>query len=297
MLPSVDFVFNKVKSHASLSIQNASMITHKSDKELAFLHDLFVATDWGERFAQLVDEHVVLPHAGRGLYLASGTGGHAIALQERAADLKFLCIEESEEYLELARAKATAIKDGAEFRQGQVDRLDLDDNQFDFVLGEGSLIAPQRAAKTLAEMVRVAKPGAVVALTLPTASSFGEFFSIYWEVLHNCALLGHESDVESLITELPTVSEMEKLAEGEGLEEVTSWSRIEEFDFDSGEQFLNSPLISDFLLKRWLEFVPERSRECVRKAIPGVVNEDRHEAEFTLSVKATLLSGRKGRSN
>src|SRR5688572_14023890 len=109
------------------------MITHKSNKELAFLHDLFVATDWGERFALLFDEHVVLPDKGRALYLASGTGGHAIALQERAEGLKFICIDEQEEYLELARAKATAVRDSAEFRQEKVDQLSLDDDQFDLV--------------------------------------------------------------------------------------------------------------------------------------------------------------------
>ena len=101
------------------------MSAQKTDKELAFLRDLFVATDWGERFAQLVDEHIKLPNKGRALYVGSGTGGHAIALQERAAELKFLCIDENEEYLELARAKATAVKDAAEFRQGTVGQMEL----------------------------------------------------------------------------------------------------------------------------------------------------------------------------
>jgi ubiquinone/menaquinone biosynthesis C-methylase UbiE len=272
------------------------MSTHKTDKELAFLHDLFVATDWGERFAQLVDEHIKLPNKGRALYVGSGTGGHAIALQERA-ELKFICIEETEEYLELARAKATVVKDAAEFRQGKLDQLEFEDNQFDFVIGDGSMADLPRIPAMLAEMVRVAKPGAMVALSLATAGSFGEFFSLYWEVLHNCGLYGHESNVGELITELPTTSELEKLAEREGLEEVASWSRMEEFNFDSGERFLNSPLISDFLMNRWLAFIPEESQECVRQAIPGVVNDDRHEAEFTLSVKATLVTGRKGRSH
>jgi ubiquinone/menaquinone biosynthesis C-methylase UbiE len=273
------------------------MSAHKTDKELAFLHDLFVATDWGERFAELVDEHIKLPNQGRALYVGSGTGGHAIALQERGAQLKFLCIEETEEYLELARAKATVVKDAAEFRQGKLDHLEFEDNQFDFVIGDGSMADLTRIPAMLAEMVRVAKPGATVAISLATAGSFGEFFSIYWEVLHNCGLRGHESNVEELITELPTTSELEKLAEQDGLEEVASWSRMEEFNFDSGERFLNSPLISDFLMNRWMDFIPEESRECIRHAIPGVVNEDRHEAEFTLSVKATLVTGRKGRSN
>lgn len=286
------------KQRGNTKFPMAKMIANRSDKELAFLHDLFVATDWGERFAQLVDEHLVLPETGRALYLASGTGSHAIALQEGAGNkLEFLCIEEHQEYLELARAKASALGDPAEFRQEKVDQLALEDNQFDFVLGDGSLAAPERIPKMLGEMVRVAKPGAVVALTLPTASSFGEFFSIYWEVLHNCGLVDHESDVEGLITELPTVSEIEEMAEREGLEEVSTMSRIEEFEYETGEKFLNSPLIADFLLKRWLAFVPEGNRECVSDEIPRMVNEERHGTEFTLSVKATLLSGRKGRSN
>ena len=50
------------------------MSAYKTEKELAFLYDLYVATDWGERFAEIVDEHVELPEKGRVLYLASGTG-------------------------------------------------------------------------------------------------------------------------------------------------------------------------------------------------------------------------------
>src|SRR5688572_16907453 len=149
------------------------MSTQKTDKELAFLHDLFVATDWGERFAQLVDEHINLPNKGRALYVGSGTGGHAIALQERAAELRFGCIEETEEYLELARGKATVVKDAAECRQGEVDQLEFEDNQFDFVIGDGSMADLPRIPAMLSEMVRVAKPGATVALSLATAGSFG----------------------------------------------------------------------------------------------------------------------------
>ena len=149
----------------------------------------------------------------------------------------------------------------------------------------------------LAEMVRVVKPGGTVALSLATASSFAEFFSIYWEALYNSDLMDHESDIESLISERLTVSETESLAEREGLEEVRSWTRIEEFEYDSGEQFLNAPLISDFLMKDWLEFIPEDSRAQVSQEIAQIINEERHNAEFALSVKATLIVGRKSRSN
>src|SRR5262249_15688526 len=132
----------------------------KSDKEIAFLQDLFIAPDWGERFAELVDEHVKLPAEGKALYVAAGTGGHAMALHERAGEkLELLCIDENPECMELARAKATASNEKITFATTQFDRLDLKDNRFDLVIGNASLVSRQRVRKMFSEMVRVAAPG------------------------------------------------------------------------------------------------------------------------------------------
>jgi ubiquinone/menaquinone biosynthesis C-methylase UbiE len=269
----------------------------KSDKELAFLQDLFIAPDWGERFAELIDAHIKVPNEGKGLYVASGTGGHALALHERAGSkLELLCVDENPECLELARAKATATNEQLEFSTAQLDRLDLPDNQFEIVIANASLLPRQRVSQILSEIVRVAAPGATIAIALPTASSFSEFFSIYWEALHNNGLLDHESELEQLITELPTASEIEQLAEDEGLREVESWTRIEEFDFASGEQFLKSPLVAEFLIHEWLAPVSEDARAELFSEISRLINEERHEAEFALSVKATVIVGEKARS-
>lgn len=274
------------------------MSAGKSDKELAFLHDLFIAPDWGERFAELMDEHLDIPREGNALYLAVGTGGHAMAVQERAGEnLSLLCLDENNECLLLAQAKGTALNAQTRFRHAQLDQSSLPDNHFDLVIANASLLPSQRIATIFAEMVRVAAPGALVGIALPTFSSFGEFFSIYWEALHNSGLLDLESDVEHLITELPTISDVERMAEGWGLENVISWTRIEEFDYASGEQFLNSPLVADFLINGWLASVPETSKPKVSQEISRLINEDRHEAEFALSVKATLVTGRKAQSH
>jgi len=266
----------------------------KSDKELAFLQDLFIAPDWGERFAELIDEHLKLPKEGEALYVAGGTGGHAMAIHERAGEkLELLCVDENPECTELARAKATATNDRITFGTTKVDHLDLKDNRFDLVIGNASLVARDRVRKMFSEIVRVAAPGGKIAVTLPTASSFGEFFSIYWEALHNNGLLDHESDVEHLINELPTVSDIERLAEDEGLQNVESFTRIEEFDFESGEQFLSSPLVAEFLMREWLALVPDDKRADLFNEISRLINEERHEAEFALSVKATVVVGQK----
>ncbi len=270
----------------------------KSNKELAFLQDLFIAPDWGERFAELIDEHVKLPKEGKALYVEAGTGGHALALHERGGDkLQLLCVDENAECLELARAKAIATDEQIGFDTARLDSLNLPDDQFDLVIGNASLVSRQRARKMFSEMVRVAAPGATIALTLPTFSSFGEFFSIYWEALHNNGLLDHESDVEQLITDLPTVSDIEQFAEDEGLTAVESFTRIEEFNFESGEQFLSSPLVSEFLMHEWLALVPEDRRAALFSEISRLINEERHEAEFAFSVKATLVVGQKAHSH
>jgi ubiquinone/menaquinone biosynthesis C-methylase UbiE len=272
------------------------MSTNKSEKELAFLHDLYVAPDWGARFAELVDAHVKLPKEGRALYVAAGTGGHALALRERAGqDVTLIGVDESEERLTLARAKAEALKETAtEFRHGQLEALAFEDEQFELVVGDGSMVAPERLPEMLAEMVRVAVPGGTVALGVATASSFGEFFSVYWEALSNTGHLEQAAGVESLINELPTVSDVEKMAAREALEGVQTWTQKEEFDYANGDEFLSAPLFRDFLGGRWLESLPgEAARAEVLREVERIIDEDRHESEFALSVKATIVVGRK----
>lgn len=271
------------------------MVSGKSDKELAFLQDLYVATDWGERFAELIDEHVEIPKRGRMLYVASGTGGHALAMQERVGDkLALTCVDENEECLELGRVKAMAVRADPEFRRAQLEALSFEDDQFDLVIGDASLVATERLPEMLSEMVRVAAPGGKVALSLVTYSSFGEFFSVYWEALRNLSIEEHEHDVESLITELPTITAVETMATREGLDNVSSWMQIEEFNYESGEEFLNAPLITDFLLTRWLESLPETEAQArVAKEVARIIDVERQDMDFALTVKATLIVGRK----
>lgn len=267
----------------------------KSDKELAFLHDLYVATDWGERFAQLVDEHVELPKEGRALYVGSGTGGHALALAARGrAALELVGVEESEGQVELARAKAAAFEDaGVDFRHAQLEALSFEDEQFDLVVGDASLVAQERLPEVLAEMVRVAAPGATVSLSLASSSSFGEFFSVLWEALANAGYEEQAAGVGSLIAELPTVSGVEALARQEALEEVVSWTQVEEFNFTTGREFLDAPLVNDFLLGRWLDSLPDdEARAGVMEEVARIIDDD-HGGEFCLTVKATIIVGKK----
>jgi ubiquinone/menaquinone biosynthesis C-methylase UbiE len=216
-------------------------------------------------------------------------------MQERAGDhLTFVCIDESEEALELARVKAMAIKADPEFRRSQLEDLGFRDDQFDLIVGDLSLVAPERLPEIIAEMTRVAMPGGTLSLSFASAGSFGEFFSIYWEALRRAGLEEYGTEVETLIRELPSVAAIEALAEREGLEKIMSWTSNEEFDYESGEEFLNAPLITDFLLNSWFDSLPDdETRARITKEIAQIVDEERQDMDFALSVKATLVSGRK----
>lgn len=270
------------------------MLVDKTAKELAFIKDLFIAPDWGERFAELFDKNIKLIDEGRMLYVEAGTGGHALLIQNKLkGKAELVCVDESSEIIEIALAKALVLKKEINYQQAALDFLQFEDNEFDIVIGDGSLVRPNRIANMLSEMVRVASQDSVVALTLPTAGSFGEFFSVLWEALLNTDLSEHSVDVENLISELPTVSDAEEMAQNHGLENVTSITKKEEFDFESGEEFLGLPLIADFLLPVWLESLPEVVHERVRQEIVRVIDETREGMAFDFSVKATLISGTK----
>ena len=59
-------------------------------------------------------------------------------------------------------------------------------------------------------------------------------------------------------------------------------------------EFLDAPLVRDFLLDRWLDSLPDdEARANVLEEVARIIDEDRHEGDFSLSVKATLVVGKK----
>ncbi len=262
----------------------------KTQKELAFIYDLAIAPDWGERFAELLDAHIKLPENGRVLYVAAGTGAHALAWQQQAApEVAWFCVEEDAERLELARGKASVLKLKPQFSDDELDNLDFPDEHFALVAGDLSLIPAARVPDILSELARVTQEGGHIALTLATAGSFGEFFSLYWEALFNAELDG--SVIEKLIAAQPTTHDINAWAIKHGLKKFATETNNEEFTYESGQAFVESPLVAEFLLPAWLAEADTRTHARLMKDTVRLIDDFREGANFILSVKATILTG------
>ncbi|HZS05018.1 MAG TPA: class I SAM-dependent methyltransferase [Blastocatellia bacterium] len=272
-------------------------MTHQtSDKEQAFLYDLFIVPGWREVFDQMVDEEIEVPEKGRILDAGCGTGGYAVSLAAKlGADSEVVGVDTSAERLELARGKAEVQKvKRVSFESGSPEASGQAASDFDLVIGDASMHRPERMGAVFAEMARVARPGASVVVKLATHGSFDEFFSIYWEALHDLGLEELTPQLEKLITERLTVSDAEELAKSAGLKGVRSVTQKERFDYANAEEFLSAPLMESSFLDEWLAILPdENAVRRVRRKLADIIDRERHHMDFDVSIKATLIIGRK----
>jgi len=265
-------------------------------KELAFRFDLFIAPDWRDRFDTLISENIKMPPAGRFLDVNCGTGAYAIELaQQLIGKGEVVGFDNDVERINIAKAKTQVQKTkDVSFEEGLATKLPLKDNEFDVVVGDASLLHTREIEDVLAEMIRVARPRGQIVLKLATYGSFDEFFSIYWEALHDVGIDEEAwTSLEHLIKERITVSTAEALAKRSGLSDVESFVSKEEFLFGTAKEFLESPLIADWFFSDWLEIIPRESREDVLKKLSSIIERERNNAPFEVSIKATVIVGKK----
>jgi ubiquinone/menaquinone biosynthesis C-methylase UbiE len=261
----------------------------KTQKELAFLRGLYIGADWTKRFTDLVDKHFDLSDTENILYINAGTGEHAFALRERLDEkTEIFAVCENEDVLHIAQDKAAAIKSDVDFSM-----IRFEDDSFDAVIVDASFIRPDALADLVDEAVRTAKTGANIAVLIVTAGSFGEIFSLLWEVLFNEDLGEHGHAAESMITELMTVSQTEEVATRAGLENVKTHVANEVFEYDDGAAFVSSPLIADFMLPVWLKTLDEDETGRVTSKLAQLIDSEDGSLSFRFSVKATLVTGEK----
>ncbi|MGH9820104.1 MAG: hypothetical protein ACRD43_08025, partial [Pyrinomonadaceae bacterium] len=171
--------------------------------------------------------------------------------------------------------------------------LRFEDDAFDAVLGDATFVMPLDIGTFVDNAVRVARTGGDIAIFLPSAGSFGELFSLMWEVLFEEDLADHGVAVEKLIAEIPTISRIEELARSAGMVNVNTQTTVEVFEYENGAEFVASPLVADFLLPMWLEMLDENEKERSTTRLAQLIDAEDGTLTFRFSIKATLLTGEK----
>lgn len=254
------------------------------------MHDLYVTPDWTRRFAELADKNLDFHDVENVLYLNAGTGDHCFAIREKLDEKTAVFARcENEDILSIARDKAIAVRSDVDFST-----MTFDDDSFDAVIADASLVLPDDVDEFLVDAIRVAKTGASVTFFLASAGSFGEVFSLLWEVLFQEDLGDHGHDAENMITEQASVAILKSKAESFGLTKMKTETANEIFEFEDGAAFLASPLVEDFLLPHWLDTLDENEKEQVKTKLAQLIDAEDGDLSFRFSVKATVLTGTKG---
>lgn len=258
----------------------------KTEKELAFLQDLYISTDWTERFTDLIGKDFKADEFENILYVNAGTGNHALALEEKLdEDTEFVAVAQNAELLNIAKAKADAVKSNIVFGDK------LPDEIFDAVIADLSFVKPSELKDFMTEAAERSRWQ--IAFLLPTAGSFGEIFSYLWQTFLELDWLDKGAEVEKLLNDLPTVSDSEKMTKDLGFKTVDAKTKNEIFEFESGAEFIESPLVADFLFENWLGFLSENEREQVSEKLAQIIDAEREDLTFRFAVKATLITGAK----
>ncbi|MFZ1701874.1 MAG: class I SAM-dependent methyltransferase [Pyrinomonadaceae bacterium] len=261
----------------------------KTQKELAFIRNLYVQEEWTRRFTELVDKFIDLSDSENLLYLNAGTGGHALVLDEKHGEnIDVFAACENDDLLAIARDKSSAVSSRVDFST-----IRFEDDAFDAVITDASLVFPEEVESIIENSARIARNGGDVAVFLPSSGSYGEVFSVLWEVLFGENLGDDGATVEKLVNDLPKISELERIAERAGMVNVHTETAIEVFDFENGAQFIAAPLVEDFLLPIWLESLDEDEKDLVTEKLAQLIDTEDADLSFRFSVKATLLTGEK----
>ena len=258
----------------------------KTEKELAFLQDLYIATDWTERFTELLGKDFNTEEFENILYINAGTGNHALTLEEILEEnTELIAVVENEELVKIAQAKADAVKSDINFTALKPVK------KFDAVIADASLVKSSELKDFMSKAADSSRWQ--IAFLLPTAGSFGDIFSYLWQAFFELDWLDKGAEVENLINEIPTVSMAKEMIKDLGFNKTEAKTKNESFEFENGAEFVESVLVTDFLLEDRLGFLTETEKEQVYEKLAQIIDAEGEGLTFRFTVKATLITGTK----
>jgi SAM-dependent methyltransferase len=149
--------------------------------------EIFVGSDayerfmgrWSRRLAPLLVKFASIAEGSSVLDVGSGTGALAFAIAEALPSVRVTGVDPSSAYVRNALARTTS--DRVRFLVGDAQALDLPDATFDATLSLLAMNFFPDPAKALREMIRVTRPGGMVAAAVWDYGEGMEMLRVFWD--------------------------------------------------------------------------------------------------------------------
>ena len=228
--------------------------------------DREVAPVWHDRFARLIFRHLPDVEDPFVLDVQCGAGRTTYELLDRLGPgTRVLGLESDATLRGMAKARMEpAWKDRVYFRSGDVtDIADMAEDTYDLLVANLVLTAGHDATKVLEELVRVAKPGGRVLVTLPMAGTWAEVEDLFQLVLMDAGRQDAARRLRRLGRMRKTGPELARIAGEIGLPERSFVIEHERFDllFNSGREFLFTPMVEHGPLRSWKAILGDGSKQ------------------------------------
>ena len=270
--------------------------SHKEDK-LAKIYDAEVLPIWARRFGKLLLRDLALPPKAMVLDVGCGTGYPALEiLSKMDGEGRIIAIDPSSPMLDEARNKAGRLAGKRIFFRSEAatPKLVFADDVYDLVICNAGLDEFDDPERAIREFARVAKPGGRVAVTLPLAGTFNEFFDLYREVL---AKLDRQDAIDRLdahMTQYPPLEQVEAWFEDAGLVDVKAEWDTFTLLFKSSREFFFAPLIEYGPLGAWKAIAGKgQPMQDAFWHLKSTIDAYYAGGSFAVTVNAGIVRGRK----
>jgi ubiquinone/menaquinone biosynthesis C-methylase UbiE len=227
--------------------------TFKEDK-LAKIYDAEILPIWGRRFGRMLLRDLTLPHKAMVLDVGCGTGYPSLEILRRMDDQgRIIAIDSSSPLLDEARTKAGKLSGRRIFFRSEsaLPKLPFADEVYDLVVSNAGLAEFDDPEVAIRDFQRVTKDGGRVAVSLPLAGTFGEFFDILREVLTKQDRPEAIDRLDAHLVRYPPLEQAEAWFEDAGLSEVRSEHEVFTLLFKSSREFFFAPIIEYGPLAGW----------------------------------------------
>src|SRR3954471_5537604 len=227
--------------------------SHQADK-LAKLYDAEILPIWSKRFGKLLLRELALPPKAMVLDVGCGTGYPSLEILRRMDEQgRIIAIDASSPMLDEARGKAGALSGKRIFFRSEnaFPKLPFTSDVYDLTVSNAGLQEFEDPEVAIRDFARVTKPNGRVAVTLPLAGTWGEFFDIFREVLIKQDRQDAIDRLGAALVRYPPLEQAQAWFEDAGLVDVSTEYETFTLLFRSAREFFFAPLVEYGPLSDW----------------------------------------------